>query len=926
MQSRIRDEKPLLILMDGHAMVHRAFHGIQTSLTVSTTGEEVRGVYGFLNTFLRMLVDVNPTHCAIAFDLSGPTFRHDRYDEYKAHRPPTPPELRHQFDRVRQFMKAFKVPIFEHQGYEADDVLGTLSTQADQKGIDTIILTGDTDELQLVSPCVQVMLSYSARRTTMYDISKVKERYDGLGPETVADIKALQGDPSDNIPGVPSVGTKTAIKLLQEFGSVESIIEHIDEVNPPRIQQSIRDHKDQLLLGKFLTTIVRDVPVELDLDRATFWNYDRSEVVDGLRELEFSSMVPRIPESFGGGETPTQGRLEMESVGREINYRVVDTEEELQSMVCALDSSGGFAIKVEATTTNPMIAELVGLAFANEADSVWYVPLGHASGTQLGIEVVKDAIQNLLESNLIPKLTHGANYDISVLARVGINLRNVVFDGMISAHVAGRKSIDLESLAFECLNIELKLISDIIGKGRKKLSLDQSPIEEMVVYLGERANAIWQLEHVLSSEAREKKVSADIDAIEMPLVPVLVRMQRNGINLNIEHLRNMSTELESKITRIEMEMYALVGHEFNIGSSQQLGHVLINELGLPPTKKTKTGYSTDASSLEGLKQSLNRGVSEGVDPKAAEVLDQVIEYRQLSKIKSTYLDSLPEQVSDITGRIHTTYHQTGSATGRVSSIDPNVQNIPIRTDLGREVRKGFVAQNAPDWILLGADYSQIELRILAHLSRDEGLIDAFRNRQDIHASTASSVYDVSIDKVDSEMRRIAKIMNFGVVYGLSPFGISHQTGLTPEAGQKFIDAYFGRYPGIKEYIDSIKTFVKTNGYVETLSGRRRYIPEIHSSNFHVRAAGERMAINMPIQGTAADIIKRAMVSLQDQMDINGMHSLMIVQVHDELIFEVPKYELEQMESLIGQLMPAAMDLTVPLEVDLKKGYNWGEME
>ena len=918
-------KKPLLVLLDGHAMVYRAFYAIQTPMTVRTTGEEVRGVYGFLNTFLRNLSDLDPTHCAIAFDLSGPTFRHDEYDEYKAQRPPMPPELRQQVERVREIMRAFRIPVLEREGYEADDVLGTLCRKAEDQGVDTIVLTGDTDELQLVSDRVRVLLSYSVQRTTMYDVAQVKERYGGLGPEVVADIKALQGDPTDNIPGVPGVGAKTAIKLLTQFGSVEGIIDRLDEVKPPRTQQSIRDHVDELRRGKFLTTIVCDMDLDLDLDEMRLWQYDRAEVLEKLKELEFFSIVSRIPETQGDG-APTQGQLLPEVEERETRYTVVDTPEALREMADALDSPEGFAFEVVSTAPNPMYGDLVGIAFSKNANAAWYVPVCHAEGDQIGLESALDAVRGALEDESIPKSAHDANHSMTVLARHGVTVRNVDFDPMIAAHVGGRKAVGIEALALESLDIELKPVTDITGTGRKQITMAQAAIGDASGHACGRADAVWQLREVLTPEAVEKGVADALSAFEMPLVPVLVRMQRNGVTVDVDLLRAMSTRFEQQIDRTEAGMYELVGHEFNIGSSRQLGDVLFDELGLPAMKKTKTGYSTNASALEGLRQMIGQGVMDDVDPKAVEVLDRVLQYRQLTKIKSTYLDSLPGQVNPDTGRVHTMYHQTGSATGRVSSNDPNVQNIPVRTEMGREVRRAFVARDAPEWTLLAADYSQIELRILADLSMDEGLIEAFESGQDIHAATASSVYGVAIDDVESEMRRIAKIMNFGVIYGLSPFGMSQQTGLSPEEGKAFIDAYFGKYPGIESYIDGIKRSVRDDGYVETLKGRRRYIPEIRSANFHQRSAGERMAINMPIQGTAADILKLAMVRLQAEMDARELRSMMILQVHDELIFESPQDELDEIKALVNELMPAAMSLAVPLEVDVKAGANWGDME
>ena len=918
-------EKPLLILMDGHAMVHRAWHAIQQPLNISTTGEDVRAVYGFLNSFLRTLSDLEPTHCAIAFDLPVPTFRHKEFKEYKAHRPPTPPELRGQFDRVRELMEAFNVPIFEVAGFEADDVLGTLGRQAEEQEIEALILTGDTDTLQLVSPWVRVLMSVSAQKKMVYDKTAVKERYGGLGPEVLPDIKALQGDSSDNIPGVPGVGAKTAIRLLTEFGSVEGIYESIDAVTPPKLQQKLRDNRELAILSKHLTTIVRDVPLQLDLEKSRFWDFDRGKVVDLLKELEFFSMVSRIPGNGKDSETgDTKSLPAADSVST--TYETVDTEEALDSLIGKLKEARAFSFDTETTSVNAMDAELVGISFSTAPGLGWYVPVGHQEGKQLPRAEVLEKLGPLLESEEIAKTAQNANYDMTVLANHGVLVRNLAFDTMLAAHVGGRKSIGLKAMALDYFNHEMTPISELIGTGRKQITMAEVPVEEAAGYAAADADFTQRLAEVLEKELDQKSIKGLFADVEMPLVPVLVRMQYNGVALDAAMLGEMSVELGGRLSQIEAEMYELVGHIFNLNSPQQLGEVLFTELRLPPTKKTQKGFSTDASSLERLKATLDEGKSEGVDPKAYQVLDYILEYRQLSKIKSTYVDALPTLVNEKTGRIHTSYNQTGSATGRVSSNDPNVQNIPVRTELGRRVRRAFVAEKAPDWTLLGADYSQIELRILAHVSQDPGLLEAFHKGEDIHSATASSVYGVPLGDVTADMRRIAKIMNFGVLYGLSAFGISRQTDLAPDEGSKFIETYFGKYPGIRSYVDSVKARVKEKGYVETLLGRRRYIHEIRSSNFNVRAAGERMAVNMPIQGTAADIIKIAMVRIQDRLDELKLRSMMIIQVHDELIFEVPHDELEQMKAIVTELMPSAMVLSVPLDVELKTGDNWGDME
>ena len=931
-----QDGSPLLILIDGHALVHRAHHAMRDPLTVQSTGEVVSGVYGFMNMFLRALEEWKPSHCIVTFDVSAPTFRHEAFDEYKAQRPPTPPELRPQFGRVKQFMEAFNVPVFEMGGYEADDILGTLGAQAEAQHLDTLILTGDSDILQLVSPSVRVLLDSGRQRASAYDRARVQERYEGLGPEHVAEIKALEGDKSDNIPGLPGVGKKTAIRLLTEYGSIEGIYKHIDEVSSlqklrgaKKIQQTLIENEELALQCKMLTTIRRDVPVTLELDKARFGRFRHGDVLGLMRELEFFSMVNRIPSA--GDEGEQQGLFDLGDEERvPTEYVVVDTEAALEEMVSALESSEFVAFDTETTSQTAMLAELVGLSFSNEDGKGWYVPVGHEEGRQLGREDVLNRLRPLLESGDVALAAHNANYDMTVLANYGVNVK-IAFDTMIAAHLCGRTrtSVGLKPLALSMLKEDMTPIEELIGRGRNQITMDKVEIAKAADYAAADADMTYRLIDVFADELEENNLRHTFDTLEMPLVSVLVKMQRDGVAIDTGALAPMSVEMGEQIDAITESMYETVGHEFNINSPRQLGDVLFNELHLPPTRKTPSGgFTTNAAALEGLKEFLDSGNAEGVDPKAYQVLDMVLEYRQLTKLKSTYVDALPTLVNPNTGRIHTEFKQTGSDTGRLSSTEPNVQNIPVRTELGRRVRNAFVAED-DDWTLLAADYSQIELRILAHYSRDEGLMSAFLNGEDIHAATAASVYDVPIGSVDAEMRRVAKIMNFGVLYGLSPFGIRQQTGFSAEEGKAFIDTYFTNYPGILSYIDGIKERVRADGYVDTLMGRRRRINEIHSRSYHTRAAGERMAVNMPIQGTAADIIKIAMINIQRRMDELGMRSRMILQVHDELIFETPRDELAQMQAIIMELMPAAVPpavgFEVPLEVEMKVGDNWGEM-
>ncbi len=914
-QALDRRDAALLMLMDGHAMVHRSFRAIsvQRHLTVSATGEDTTGVYGFTNVFLRALQEWRPTYCGIAFDTSAPTFRHQRFEEYKAQREATPPELRPQFDRVKELMRAFGVPVFELDGYEADDLLGSISRQAESLGVDTVILTGDRDTFQLVSPRVRVDLSYSIQDRKVYDETELAARYSGLTAAQQPDFKALVGDSSDNIPGVPKVGEKTAISLLVEYRDLEGVFQHLEEIKRPSVREALAENRERAFENRILTTIARDAPVDLDLEACRFGEYDRQAVVDLLTELEFFSVVQRLPAPGARGPSPIEGVDGAKSEEGDAAYRVVQTEQELEAMLAALEEAGGFAFDTETTSLDPMRAELVGLSFATAPGTAWYVPVGHREGTQLAVEDVLARVRPLFEAPGLAKCAHNANYDLSVLLNHGIACRNVDFDTMIAAHLLGRSALGLKNLSLDVLGREMTPISQLIGTGRKQLTFDQVPIESAVPYAAADADMTGRLRQTLEPQVAAQGFERLMTGMEMPLVPVLITMQRHGIKMDAGALHEMSKDLTQQLQQVETGLYQTIGHSVNINSPQQLSDVLFKELGLPRTKRTKTGYSTDANALESLR---------GLHP----LVDQILEYRQISKLKSTYVDALPEMINPVTGRIHTSYNQTGSATGRISSSDPNLQNIPIRTELGRRVRRAFVADDAPDWLLFSADYSQIELRVLAHLSHDSGLLEAFRRGEDVHSSTASLMFEAPINEVTSDMRRIAKILNFGVIYGLSAHGISQQTGFNREEGARFIENYFAKYPGISEYIESVKSTTRETQYVETVMGRRRYIPDINASNFNVRGAAERMAINMPVQGTAADIMKLAMVRVQQRLEQEKFRAKMLLQVHDELVFEVPQDEMDGLKEVVFDEMPAALELDVTLKVDAKWGETWGDME
>ncbi len=903
-------KKPLLVLFDGNALVHRAFHAIPP-LTVSKTGEMVSAVYGFALMLLKVINELKPTHYAIAFDMKGPTFRHQMFEQYKAQRPPTPDELVNQLGRVRQLVEAFHIPIFELEGYEADDVLGTLSYQASQQDIDTIIVTGDADTMQLVSPRVRVLYPKPRRTfsdTTLYDEAAVSEKY-GVKPEQIADFKGLMGDPSDNIPGVSGIGEKTAVKLLQQFGSIEQIYEHIDQVTPAKLQALLQENEAIARQSKELATIVTKTPVSLNLDDCHTGQYDRHMVTELFRELEFASLLPKLPQ-IETEEIATQ----VETEPPQGDYHIINTTPALDELLNRLSAAKSFAFDLETTSLDTMSAQLVGISLSPARGEAYYIPVGHVGWgevEQLPLEQVIARLKPLLEDNTSAKLAHNGKYDMEVLAEYGITVKNLTFDSMIAAYLLSEKSLGLKALAFSKLAIEMTPITDLIGSGAKQISMSQVEVARAADYACADADMTGQLAELLEVELHQQGLWQLFSQVELPLVPVLVHMERNGVALDTELLRQMSHRLGEQLLKLEAEIYNSVGHQFNINSPQQLSAVLFEELRLTPARKTKGGYSTGAAVLEELR---------GTHP----IIEFILEYRQLNKIKSTYIDALPNLINPKTGRVHTSFNQTRTATGRLSSSEPNLQNIPVRGELGKEVRQAFIAP--PGSYLLAADYSQIDLRALAHLSQDKSLLDAFHRDEDIHTATAAQVFGVEPSEVTPDMRRVAKTVNFGVIYGMSDYGLEQATELSREEAAQFIAAYFEKYPGVKQYLESTKEQAREKGYVQTLLGRRRSIPEINSSNRQVREAAERMAINMPVQGTSADIIKVAMIQLDREVDKRQLKSKMLLQVHDELIFEVPEAEREEMRQMVPEIMSTALELSVPLKVDIKTGTNWGEME
>jgi DNA polymerase I len=907
------EKKPLLLLVDGSALVHRAFHALPP-LTVPKTGETVGAVYGFASMLIKAINDLKPTHYAVAFDRKAPTFRHQAYDLYKAHRPPMPDELAGQLGRVREVVHSFQIPIFEMDGYEADDLLGALSFQAAQKNLDAVILTGDADMMQLVSPTVRVYYPRpggSFSDAMLYDEDAVKQRY-GVTPAQIADLKALKGDPSDNIPGVSGVGEKTALKLVQQFGSVEKMLANTDLIEPPKLRDRIKENVEIVNQSKFLATIVKDVPITLDFDACCqLSRYDRSQAAELFRELGFNSLVSKLPETETAGPPPAQP-AQFEFKIAEKTYTTVIGPDGLDKLIKRLAAADSLAFSTEGSSLSPLSANLVGLAFSPAPGEAYYVPValpGTLGAGQFALDMILQSLKPVLENPAVGKNSHNYKYDLILLAEKGIDLPPPAFDTMLAAYLLGDKALGLKDLAFHRLGIEMAAAQDLVGSGAKQIPMFEVDTERVSAYACAKADMTGRLRSRLDQELQAANLRDLFFQVELPLIPVLAVMERAGVVLDTTLLKMMSERLSAQLKAAETEIFSLAGQEFNINSPAQLGVVLFEELHLP-AKKVRGKYSTEASVLE--------------DLRAFPIIQHILDYRQLIKLKSTYIDALPCLINEKTGRVHTSFNQMRTTTGRLSSSEPNLQNIPVRGDLGREIRRAFIA--APGTVLIAGDYSQIDLRVLAHLSQDAGLLEAFRQDKDIHAATAAQLFGVSMEEVKPDMRRLAKTVNFGVIYGMSEFGLEQATELSRAQAGQFIDAYFKKYPGVAGYMASTREFAHRNGYVQTLLGRRRYIPDINASNRMVREAAERMAINMPVQGTSSDIIKVAMIDLSREMESRRLSSRMLLQVHDELIFEVLPNEVDEMTDLIRTKMCSAISLSVPVKVDIKSGLNWGAME
>jgi DNA polymerase-1 len=1012
-------KRKTLVLIDGHAIIHRAFHAVPEDLATSK-GEVVNATFGFTSILIKALTDIKPDYIAVAFDRPAPTFRHQQFVEYKAHRPTLPDIMRPQFGRIREVVEAFGIPIYEKDGFEADDVLGTLSVQATQQGVDTIIFTGDMDTLQLVNEHVHALVAKRGiSEATEYDESAVINRY-GLPPSRVPDFKGLVGDKSDNIPGVPGIGEKTASKLLNDYGDLEGVLAHINELTPKE-QRLLREMGDQARQSKFLATIVLDAPVQLDLEACRTGQLNRDKLIALFRELEFRTLVDKIPGGTGDtSSTPAVEKKKPEPVvqqdedlllappvgvvsimtppappsaselalshgtasdfhtsrppayngkakqhldaGNELmqpslfgtlepatevvrklrlpatpqgeplfldqkeafktNTMIVNTEAALQVLVKSLRDAGTFALDTESTSEDPWQAQLVGISLSMAPGEAYYIPVGHGqtmdgqeADTQLSPAFVIERLRLVLEDESIRKYMHNAKYDMQLLllSSPGVTVRGLAFDTMLGAYLTdpGRRGLGLKDQVFQRMGHVMTPISQLIGTGSKAISMAQVPIRQAADYAGADADMTLRLVEPIMEELRRNSLLDLLNNIELPLLPVLMQMEIYGVALDGGFLRDLNEQLREQISVLEKEIYASVGHQFNINSTKQLGDILFGELNLPSGKKTKTGYSVSADVIESLR---------GKHP----IVDHLLEYRQLTKLKSTYVDGLLAQMDPVAGRVHTSFSQTTASSGRLSSSNPNLQNIPIRTEVGRQIRRAFIAD--PSYVLLTADYSQFELRILAHITHEPRLVEAFSKNEDIHTITAASLFEVPVSEVTKDQRRLAKTVVYAILYGQSAFGLAQITGMTVAQSSDFIKRYHETFPHIKDYVESTLNQARKQGYVNTLYGRKRFFPDMRGLSHNERQALEREAINMPIQGGNADLIKIAMIRIQHAIEGKHLKTRMILQVHDELVFEVPVEELEHTKILVKSLMEGVASLDVPIKVEMKVGKNWYEAE
>lgn len=895
-----------LVLVDGSSFLFRAYHAVPP--LTSPEGEPTNAIYGVANMLRKLIADHKTDYVTVVFDAPGKTFRHDMYDQYKANRPPMPDDLRVQIEPLHDLIRAMGLPLIVESGVEADDVLGALAQEAAKQGFDVVISTGDKDMAQLVTE--KITLENTMSNTTM-NIEGVFEKF-GVKPEQIIDYLALMGDTSDNIPGVPKVGPKTAAKWLGLYDSLENLIEHANQIKG-KVGESLRDNLDQLPLSKQLTTIKCDLNLAYTIDDLKCQAQDKAELKSLLEQLGFSAWLRmlNVSDPIVKNDTKQESTPEITK-----EYETIFTQDHFDRWLKQLDQAKLFAFDTETTSLNYCLAEIVGVSFATEEGKAAYVPLAHDYPDvpeQLNRDKILNSIKPLLENPDKHKLGQNLKYDANVLANYDIEMQGIEHDTMLESYVYNSTATkhNMDDLAKHYLEFETIHYEDIAGKGVKQILFSEVPIEQASPYAAEDVDITLRLHQTLSKKLSHHHALKKLyQEIEIPLVPVLSRIERNGVLIDSAMLAQQSLELANHIIALEQHAHDLAGQVFNLGSPKQIQEILYDQQKLPVLKKTPKGQPSTAESV------LQELAIDYPLPKL------ILDFRSMSKLKSTYTDKLPQQVNEKTGRVHTSYHQAVTATGRLSSSNPNLQNIPIRSAEGRKIRQAFIAPEGHK--LIAADYSQIELRIMAHLSSDEGLLTAFENGIDIHSATAAEVFEVAVEQVTTDLRRSAKAINFGLIYGMSAFGLAQQLGLSRSQAQSYIDLYFARYPGVKKYMDNIRTQAKDQGYVETLFGRRLYLPEINARNAARRQYAERTAINAPMQGTAADIIKIAMINTDKWLSENNSAIKMIMQVHDEQVFEVAEDQVESFSDSIREIMCSAAQLDVPLIVDIGVGANWDE--
>jgi DNA polymerase I len=893
--------KERLFLIDGSALAYRSYYAFAQNPLKTKRGEHTSVVYGFAATILRIFSKERPTHLAVVLDSKEPTFRHKMYANYKANRPSMPEEMVEQLPRLDELLRVMEVTVLREPGYEADDLIATAAVKAEKLGWDIVIVTGDKDLFQLVDEKTRVLnLKKVSEAGEWIDREAVKLKM-GVYPEQIVDLMALTGDSTDNVPGVTGVGPKTALQLLEQFGSFDGVYANVDKVPREKLREMLITHKDQAYLSRQLVTLETQADYKMNLDRMLVPTLNTSALRQLFMEFEFISLAKSL-----GQATDTHFEAKQ-------NYRTIDTAAELEKLVEKIRAAKLFAFDTETTGIDSLSCLLVGISLAVADGEAYYIPLGHVDlgSNNLDADTCRNLLNPVLADPAIKKIAQNFKYDYQVLTRHGYTISSFDYDTMLASYVidpAGQHGLD--ALALKHFNYSMQPITALIGSGKKQKSFAEVPIDQATFYSAEDADFTYRLFHKLEPMVKETGAEKLLHEIELPLARVLAGMETTGVKIDVPFLEKMSKEIASELDKIVFDIYTLAGHEFNINSTAQLSDVLFNKLGLKPMHKTtkKTGYSTDVNVLIEL-------------AKQHDLPKRMLDYRKLQKLKSTYVDALPKLVKPRTGRVHTSYNQAVATTGRLSSTDPNLQNIPIRSEEGSQIRKAFIPTDE-HYKLLTADYSQIELRILAHFAKEQPLIESFRNGEDIHKRTASEVFGVDLTAVTSDMRRVAKTANFAVIYGVTAFGLSQQSEMTVSEAKEFIDIYFKRYPMIRAFIGNTIAEARQQGYVTTLFGRRRYLPEIDAKNAALRQFAERTAVNTVIQGTAADMIKIAMIEIDRQMQ--EKKSKMILQVHDELVFDTHLSEIEDIKKLVRATMEGCVNLTVPITVDMGIGDNWLE--